>query len=144
MCRGCGNKYPETDFPTFRDRDKDKTYHRWTCKPCGDAVNKAYRADWFKKNPDYTKNYKWKGIGGLVAQKKAIVDKAKSDPCVDCGNKFPAVAMDFDHVRGEKKAGIAQMVGQNWSVELLIKEMEKCELVCACCHRVRTAKRGRK
>lgn len=51
--------------------------------------------------------------------------------------------MDFDHVKGNKVSGIAIMVGyKTISMEELLAEMEKCELVCANCHRIRTKKRA--
>jgi hypothetical protein len=66
----------------------------------------------------------------------AKIDVLKNKPCVDCGEIFPPVAMDFDHVRGEKVATIAQMRSWPWDQTLL--ELSKCELICANCHRVRT------
>lgn len=69
-----------------------------------------------------------------------LVAERKEQPCADCGGKFAAVCMDFDHVRGEKSFNIA--AGVRWkSTEALLAEMSKCDLVCANCHRVRTAGR---
>ena len=71
---------------------------------------------------------------------RARLDPLKEKPCTDCGSTFPVVAMDFDHVRGEKVSSITEMwAGYSWSeVEA---EIAKCELVCANCHRVRTHQR---
>lgn len=67
----------------------------------------------------------------------------KGSPCTDCGGCFPAVAMDLDHVRGEKVAGISAM--WSWGRDLVLAELAKTELVCACCHRLRTeTRRGQK
>ena len=41
---------------------------------------------------------------------RLYVDELKRNPCTDCGNTFPTVAMDFDHVRGEKEASISHLV----------------------------------
>jgi hypothetical protein len=60
----------------------------------------------------------------------------KDKPCLDCGQSFTSVAMDFDHVRGEKISGISQM--WSWRRDKVLMEITKCELVCANCHRVRT------
>lgn len=54
--------------------------------------------------------------------------------CTDCGYNAHFSALDFDHVRGEKSFAIAT---QN-SLALSLLEIEKCEVVCANCHRVRT------
>lgn len=66
------------------------------------------------------------------------VIEAKKNPCVDCGNTFHPVAMDFDHVRGEKINEVAYLVSHARSIRVIQEEIDKCELVCANCHRVRT------
>lgn len=67
----------------------------------------------------------------------AIVNEAKSVPCMDCGEKYPPYVMDFDHVRGVKVANVATLVGQS-NERKLREEIEKCDVVCANCHRERT------
>ncbi len=86
--------------------------------------------------------YKWAGTEALRNQKLLIVEERKNVPCADCGQRFPTCAMDFDHVRGEKKMNIAQSVAQTWSMEIFLAELDKCEVVCACCHRIRTYRNG--
>ena len=66
----------------------------------------------------------------------AWIDLLKAAPCLDCSRTYPPVAMDFDHVRGEKVSGIARM--WSWRRERVLAELAKCDLVCANCHRVRT------
>lgn len=60
--------------------------------------------------------------------------------CVDCGYKEHAVALDFDHIKGEKKFTISQDTKR--SLQSLRDEIAKCEVVCSNCHRVRTKDRG--
>jgi hypothetical protein len=67
---------------------------------------------------------------------KAWINEMKAHPCTDCGRVLPPEAVDFDHVAGDKVSGIAQM--WSWSREKVLAELEKCELVCANCHRIRT------
>jgi hypothetical protein len=74
------------------------------------------------------------------ARLKAEVDSLKGRPCADCGRRFPPCAMDFDHVRGAKVNSIAQLVN-SYQPRATRVEIVKCELVCACCHRIRTHKR---
>ncbi|WP_436529112.1 hypothetical protein [Actinoplanes sp. HUAS TT8] len=67
----------------------------------------------------------------------------KSVPCMDCGVEYPYFVMDFDHREGEKKEfalahGTRSVVG----LERFMAEAEKCDVVCANCHRFRTAQRG--
>ena len=59
--------------------------------------------------------------------------------CEDCGYRDHAEALDFDHVYGEKKFGITTGWKRKWSD--LEEEILKCQIRCANCHRVATAKR---
>lgn len=58
---------------------------------------------------------------------------------MDCGESDPIV-LEFDHVQGKKRFSISECIYQNWSIEDLEKEMNKCEIRCANCHRRKTAK----
>jgi hypothetical protein len=72
-----------------------------------------------------------------VARVKLYLIELKSQPCTDCGVRYPHYVMDFDHVRGEKVAGLSDLlkVGDLARVKA---EVLKCELVCSNCHRQRT------
>ena len=78
-----------------------------------------------------------------IARLKEIVDKVKSGPCSDCGNKFNPWQMDLDHRPGTNKIlRISKMVSDACGFNNLKKEIAKCDLVCANCHRQRTHIRG--
>lgn len=76
------------------------------------------------------------------AEKYAALEPLKDVPCGDCGIRFPRVCMDFDHVSGEKILSISKMVHKDFSMEAILAEVAKCEVVCSNCHRIRTANRG--
>ena len=67
--------------------------------------------------------------------------EAKSKPCLDCGGYFHPEAMDFDHREGEEKSFCISYTGKRIGKGRLLSELAKCDLVCANCHRVRTARR---
>jgi hypothetical protein len=72
--------------------------------------------------------------------KRAYVAKYLSEhPCVDCGEDNPIV-LEFDHVRGEKSYNVGWLINKNNSLNTLIGEVEKCDVRCANCHRIKTAK----
>jgi hypothetical protein len=59
-------------------------------------------------------------------------------PCADCGETDPVV-LEFDHI-GEKTFDVMQKFAERrW--QAILDEIEKCEVVCANCHRRRTARR---
>ena len=70
-----------------------------------------------------------------------LIDDAKRKSCMDCEVAYPIVCMQFDHVRGEKKFNLAQALAKFKSLEVLQEEIDKCEVVCANCHLIRTDNR---
>lgn len=71
---------------------------------------------------------------------REFINNLKSDPCTDCGQTFLPIVMDFDHLR-DKEFLIGRAVSEGFSVEKIQVEIDKCELVCSNCHRIRTWKR---
>lgn len=70
--------------------------------------------------------------------RRYVLDYLASHPCVDCGES-DLVVLEFDHVRGEKKSAIAELIGRA-SLEKIQEEVAKCDVRCANCHRRKTAK----
>ena len=60
------------------------------------------------------------------------------NPCVDCGEGDPVV-LEFDHLRDKRFSIGQELVRRSW--RSILAEIEKCEVVCANCHRRRTARR---
>jgi hypothetical protein len=68
------------------------------------------------------------------------VKELKRGPCSDCGQCFDPVCMDFDHRPGESKLkSVAQC--QKHGMKVVLAEIDKCDLVCSNCHRLRTETR---
>lgn len=61
-------------------------------------------------------------------------------PCVDCGEDDPIV-LDFDHVGTDKIQNVSDMVTECFSLAAIKKEISKCEIRCANCHRRKTHQR---
>ena len=60
--------------------------------------------------------------------------------CLDCGEDNPIV-LDFDHREGETKIdSVANMIRLGFSWEKILIEIQKCDIRCANCHRIKTAK----
>lgn len=75
-----------------------------------------------------------------VLERKIWLEKIKKKPCADCGKIYPPWVMDFDHTDGHIKIGtISFLAFKNTATfETIKKEIGKCDLVCANCHRQRT------
>lgn len=76
----------------------------------------------------------------VTARVRDFLLEIKSNPCIDCGSSFHQACMDFDHVRGEKLGTISEL-SRRFGKNKLTEEITKCDLVCACCHRIRTHSR---
>lgn len=62
--------------------------------------------------------------------------------CADCGYNASAYALQFDHIRGEKKANVSDLIRSDYTWSTILEEIDKCEVVCANCHAIRTKSRG--
>lgn len=103
------------------------TRHQLWCKEC--LASKTYRVPILGASKN---NY---------ASRRAVILERKNRPCTDCKHQYHFTAMQFDHVRGEKKFNMSNPVGV--SFEELIEEIDKCEVVCANCHHIRTYNRAK-
>lgn len=118
----------------------------------GGKSNAAYYRQYYQTNKEHMRKYyreyarKWRQKNKVKEQvrrakirnaRREILANLKAGPCLDCKKRFPPECMDFDHVEGIKKFTIAKE-GMYVSLQKLLAEIEKCELVCANCHRIRT------
>ena len=58
-------------------------------------------------------------------------------PCSICGETDPVV-LEFHHL-GDKDSEVSRLMGRGASLDALIREIQKCSVVCANCHRRITA-----
>lgn len=73
------------------------------------------------------------------ALQKAILREIKlKSGCADCGYRGHPAALEFDHVTGQKSFTIAT----RRDLLKIFDEIQKCEVVCSNCHRIRTFERG--
>src|SRR5918994_2495669 len=73
-----------------------------------------------------------------LARTRYLLEYFRTHPCVDCG-ETDAVVLEFDHLRDKRFNIGAALPYRNW--KSILAEIEKCEVVCANCHRRRTAQR---
>lgn len=123
-CTKCGDSKDEKHF------SKKRNGLAPSCKVCTRQASKKH----YGENREIY-------IAKAMSQRHALrrlVDELKSGPCGDCGGKFPPVCMDFDHRDRERKKQAVSIMVQYGSKSNILAEIEKCDLVCANCHRIRT------
>jgi hypothetical protein len=102
------------------------------CREC----KKAADAEYYQENKGKYLKYN----RDQYARYRRRLDELKSLPCADCGGNFPPYVMDFDHLDATiKKFNVG--VNKRYGWEVMLREVAKCELVCANCHRIRTHQR---
>ena len=74
-----------------------------------------------------------------ITNKLNIIDYLLTHPCIDCGQSNPLL-LDFDHKNpSTKKKHVSAMLGKYCWCNIL-KEISKCDVRCAYCHRIKTIK----
>lgn len=73
--------------------------------------------------------------------KLKVLDYLKTHPCIDCGNSNPVV-LEFDHreKKRSRKHAISTMLNDRASWSKIEQEIANCDIRCANCHRIKTAK----
>ena len=129
----CYKTLPIENF-AWKNKSKGLRYHN--CSSC----RYKYEMKRYDKNPEAKQlrsDTIVKATKKRRTQLQSKINEIKSSGCVDCGGSFHPVAMDFDHVRGTKKYNVSAMVQRGMSEDAILKEIEKCEVRCAPCHRTR-------
>ena len=72
-----------------------------------------------------------------IERVRQAVAAAKDVPCADCGGRFPKPCMDFDH-RDPAQKSFTVSGGMPRGLASVLREIAKCDVICANCHRLRT------
>lgn len=110
ICTKCGRELP---IDQFHWRDKSKGTRRAECKDC---------------HTNYMKQ--------RYAEKQNIIEEQKSlQHCAKCGESR-GYLLDYHHLNpNEKDNTIARMTSNKYKIEDIQKEIQKCIVLCANCHR---------
>jgi hypothetical protein len=124
----------EKELVEFHKRKRSSDYRGGVCKECKKIYIRQHYID--------NKQYYLDKAKESDARARARIIELKNVPCMDCKNRFPPECMDFDHARGNKSFTIASLISRI-SIKAILEEIEKCDIVCSNCHRIRTAQRLR-
>lgn len=130
-CTKCEQTFDES---RFNKRVGSSDGLRGTCKECS---RKQCRES-YRKNAEY---YRKKSKSRRREVYEWTWNLKEKHPCPDCGKKYPHYVMDFDHLEDhEKEFNISAEISRK-GFDQIKQEIEKCEVVCSNCHRIRTWQR---
>ena len=125
-CPQCKLTKPLSEFHKNRSRrDRRQTW----CRTCHWRNEKRYRLQ-------HPEKYKKQQKKLRVRNKLLKIVYLLEHPCADCGECDPLV-LEFDHYRKKRKS-ISAMIKSQASWEAIQKEIARCEVRCANCHRRKT------
>lgn len=133
--RRCSHCHEVKTVDAFSWRNQDRGIRAPNCRACQKEYNRRH----------YLANkalYKARAVAGKSKARRErtlrLLEYFEEHPCVDCGEADPVV-LEFDHLR-DKDFDVSRAVyTRRWTT--VLAEIEKCEVVCANCHRRRTSTR---
>jgi hypothetical protein len=132
-CYRCGELKPADAFAwRRRARNQRQSY----CRDCWSE----YHREHYRANKERYKAYARERKRRIRHERMIfLVEYFKTHPCCDCGETDPLV-LEFDHLRDKEFDVSHSLPFRRW--ETILAEIAKCEVVCANCHRRRTARRA--
>ncbi len=138
ICTICGKVKDNQDF-FYRNKRAEKLHSQ--CKAC--YIEKRRRI-WKEHYHKYGSKYRERAVERnrklKIKHKKLLLEYLNDKSCKICGVSDPRV-LEFDHIDSTTKSftiarGISSLL-LSWPKILV--EIEKCQILCANCHKIKTA-----
>jgi hypothetical protein len=126
-CGRCHKDLPLTDF------NRHPSGHQWWCRGCYREYFRA-RAKLHRRQVHVSRRNRREKARAFIA------DYLRTHACSDCCEEDLRV-LEFHHLQ-EKRGNVTDMVRAGSSIQALQRELHNCIVLCANCHRVRTAASG--
>ncbi len=133
MKKVCSRCRKEKELSEFTKKSSNKSGYNASCRECTRLFSKKH----YKDNKEYyLKKARKRNEEFTPVLMRLVLDHFKENPCIDCGESDWRL-LEFDHI-GDKKHNISEMIRAGYSPETLKKEIDKCEVRCVKCHRIKT------
>lgn len=127
ICKKCEIRKDISEFHKMRNGHKTK------CKDCCSEIARNY-------NRDRVVTLNEQRTMAIREPNRLFISLyLKQRSCVDCGEDNWLV-LEFDHIKGDKYRNVSELMNSH-SVEKVVEEVLKCEVVCGNCHKLRTMNR---
>lgn len=125
-CSECGEEKVSEEYHT-RTRSSGNTYRYSHCKDCHRKKQKKH----YNRNKDA---YVQKAKRSKEKYRLWYQEYKETLCCETCGEDHPAT-LDFHHENEDKEFNVSEAAAQGMAKEKLMKEIDKCVVLCANCHR---------
>jgi hypothetical protein len=135
VCTKCGP--PAQPIDNFAIRSRNKGTRQYVCRACQNAYVRQHYQIYRSK---YIEKARRRTVSQSRINNEFVIDYLRQHPCADCGESN-SIVLEFDHLR-DKLMDVSVLSSEGYSLEKVKREIAKCDVVCANCHRRRTAKRA--
>jgi hypothetical protein len=118
-------------------RTHDREYYRRMYSPSGERYEQFKERkrkrdkSWYQRNKERIQEKRKQKRYAIMAWYRQYKVTLK---CIRCGENEPSCLHFHHRTRAEKKMSIATYVAQVSSIDKLLQEIEKCDILCANCH----------
>jgi hypothetical protein len=137
MTKVCTVCKKEKEVCEFNKNSKRYDGLQSECRECAKERSKKY---YLENKSKMIKQINQSRVDRLEIIRTKFFQYLKTCSCVDCGVNEPCV-LDFDHKDSKSKTHeVSKMVHDGYSWVKILAEIKKCDVRCANCHRIKTAK----
>lgn len=137
LCTKCHQEKPDNEY-FVKDKKSGRLHAQ--CKQCY-KIHRAtyYKAHYQKYHEQYLKRATKQREAKRAEYRTNMLNYLKNQKCKVCGENDIRV-LEFDHIDETTKLfSISQGISKGYSWELILQEINKCQILCANCHKKRTA-----
>jgi hypothetical protein len=132
QCCQPGVELPVSAFPPCRSRNDGLQSY---CRECYRSRQRTYHA---RNGGRRRASVRAASQRARDRNRRLILEYLRGCACADCGIEEPVV-LEFHHVGG-KTSSVCLLVTRGYTWERIEHELRNCLVLCANCHRMRTAK----
>lgn len=130
QCSRCGET---KEYQFFAKRSKARDGYAVWCKECFKAYDRERYKTVDKERKTRNRNLQ------MERKRELLWNILSQSQCAHCGNNDPEV-LEFDHRQPSDKMHNISEIMWSHSWDSIKKEIDKCDILCANCHRKRTIK----
>lgn len=130
LCRTCNTVKPIESF-SKKTRKNGRISTQSKCKTCDNEYTRSH----YRNNKEmYLEKARRNEQLYFERNIQHVLSYLKEHPCKVCGED-DILVLEFHHTGEETKEYPVGVLVRGYSLDTLIKEIEKCDVLCANCHR---------